>query len=146
MLILLSGLARSQELPDAPQPKVVDAKFVLTVGALGGSMAFDMTETRSLLDRGGVEYNVKDFGPHPSTRRLVTVESAYFAGFVLIAYEMKKPHSWMPRWIGGVLRATWWLPLGVEIGNHTRLGLQDRNACRPNCRGKGGVMWLRKST
>jgi len=135
LLIVFAGLARSQELPDAPQPKVADAKFVLTVSALGGSMAFDMAETRSALDRGAVESNVTDFGPHPSTRRLVTVESAYFAGFTLLAYEMKKPHSWIPRPIGRVLRATWWVPLGVQIGNHTRLGFQDRNVCRPSCTG-----------
>lgn len=130
--------ASAAELPDAPTPKVVDKKFVAVIGALGGSMAFDMKETRSLLDRGGVEYNTFDFGPRPSNARLVAVESAYFAGFTLLAYEMKKPHSWIPRPIGRVLEKTWWIVPAWQIANHVRLGIQDRRACRP-WKPKGGA-------
>lgn len=108
-------------LPDAPRPKVVDRKFVVASGALAASAAFDMTETKLLLDRGGVEYNPA-FGRHPSTTRLVAVASAYVAAEVLLSYELKKHHPRAFR--------HWWIPLALETADHMGGGLYDRTVQR----------------
>lgn len=113
--------AQTVPLPDAPRPKVLDRKFILASGALAASAAFDMTETKLLLDRGGVEYNPA-FGRHPSTARLVGVASAWFAGYVVLSYELKKHHPRAFR--------HWWIPLAIETADHLGGGFYDRTVLR----------------
>jgi len=93
----------AQEKPDCPKPKpvapaarVADAKFWTAMGVLGTSAAADYIATRQVLDRGGYEKN-PIFGRHPSVARQVAIGGAYFAGEVLLAYELKKfgrRHRW----------------------------------------------------
>lgn len=116
-----AATAQTVPLPDVPRPKVIDRKFVLASGVLAASTAFDMTETKLLLDRGGVEYNPA-FGRHPSTARLVGVASAWFAGYVVLSYELKKHHPRAFR--------HWWIPLALETADHMGGGLYDRTVVR----------------
>lgn len=136
LALLFAWPVAAQELPPAPRPKTIDRKFLVAVGALAGAESFDMTETKLLLDRGGREYNLSDFGTaHPSTRRIVLVESGWFAGELFVTYELKKPHSWLPRRISRVLAYTWWVPAAFQTAQHIRFGVQDYHACRPSCGG-----------
>src|SRR6202011_3758263 len=42
----------------------------------------------------------------PENRHLVAKYSGLYAAELLVAYEMKKPHSWLPG--DGVIRKFWW--------------------------------------
>jgi len=105
-LSCVAGLP-ANELPDSPRPKiailrpvpvhrVTDTKFWMVAGALGASAAADFVTTERMLARGHHEMNTL-FGAHPSKLRVATVGGAYFAGEVILAYELKRVgrhHRW----------------------------------------------------
>jgi len=106
-LLLLFALFVSPacaQLPDAPKPKpIADEKFWTVVGILGTSAAADYVTTVRLQSRGGIELN-PFLGRHPSRVRVAAMGGGYFAGEVLLAYELKKfgvKHKWARFfWIG----------------------------------------------
>jgi hypothetical protein len=97
-------------LPDAPVPqrvkvKVIDKKFIAVMGALGGAESLRLTTHQLVLVH---EY---DAGAPwvrsvPANRRLVSEYAGIYAAELLMVYELKKPHSWLPG--DKFIRKIWW--------------------------------------
>jgi len=83
-------------LPEAPTPhRVVDKKFVIVMAALGGAETMRFTSRKLVLDN---EFAAgAPWVTHvPANSHLVAEYSGLYAAELLVAYEMKKPHSWLP--------------------------------------------------
>jgi hypothetical protein len=89
-----------------PRPKVIDKKFVAVMGSLGLAEAMRFT-TRTLVleheEAAGAPW-VTSLPSHPG---LITKDAAIFASEVLVAYEMKKRHDWLPG--DRIIRKLWWV-------------------------------------
>lgn len=99
--------SQSLLLPDAPRPqKVVDKKFMFVLGVLGASEALRITSNTLALER---EY--QEGAPWvtsaPSHWSLTARNGAIFASELIVAYELKKPHPWLPG--DKVIRRIWWV-------------------------------------
>ncbi len=94
-------------LPAAPRPqKVIDKKFMLVMGTLGAAEAMRST-TRHLV----IEREFAEGAPWatsvPSHSSLVARRASIYAAELLVAYEIKKRHDWLPG--DNVIRKFWWL-------------------------------------
>lgn len=93
-------------LPDAPHAhRVIDKKFIAVMGALGGAEAMRFTSRKLVLDNefaAGAPW-VTHVTPN---RNLVVEYGALYAAEFVVAYEIKKPHSWLPG--DRVIRKFWW--------------------------------------
>jgi hypothetical protein len=92
-------------LPEAPrQQKVIDKKFLFVMGALAASETLRITSNTLALDR-----EFKEGAPWvtsaPNHWSLSARHSAIFASELIVAYEVKKPHDWLPR--DKVIRKLW---------------------------------------
>jgi len=93
-------------LPDAPAPhRVIDKKFILVMAALGGAESMRFTSRKLVLDNefaAGAPW-VTHVSPN---HHLVAKYAGLYAAELLVAYEMKKPHSWLPG--DRIIRKFWW--------------------------------------
>jgi hypothetical protein len=95
-------------LPNAPTPqktRVIDKKFVAVIGALGGTESFRFTSRKLVLDNefaAGAPWVTRV----PLNQQIVVKDGALFIAELLVAYEMKKPHSWLPG--DRIIRKLWW--------------------------------------
>jgi hypothetical protein len=98
--------------------KVLDKKFFAVMGALGGAESFRFTSRKLVVER---EYaaGAPWITSVPSDSSVVGKDLGLFAVELLVAYEMKKAHSWLPG--DRILRRFWWAyPVamsGVHIKN-----------------------------
>jgi hypothetical protein len=95
-------------LPNAPMPqktRVIDKKFVAVMGALGGAESFRFTSRKLVLDN---EFAAgAPWVTHvPTNQHLVAKYAGIYASELFVAYEMKKPHSWLPG--DRIIRKFWW--------------------------------------
>jgi hypothetical protein len=102
--------------PATPQAqRVIDKKFVTVMGALGLAEAMRFT-TRTLVleheEAAGAPW-VTSLPSHPS---LIAKDAAIFASEVLVAYEMKKRHDWLPG--DKIIRKLWWIYPAVMAVPH----------------------------
>jgi hypothetical protein len=100
--------------PDAPLPqkpvpavrvKVIDRKFIAVMGGLGATESLRFTTHTLVLDHefaAGAPWVTQA----PVDHRLVTKYGAIYAAELLVAYELKKPHAWLPG--DKVARRLWW--------------------------------------
>jgi hypothetical protein len=93
--------------PATPQAqRVIDKKFVAVMGALGMAEAMRFT-TRTLV----LEHEQAAGAPWvtslPSHPPLIARDAAIFASELLVAYEMKKRHDWLPG--DKIIRKLWWV-------------------------------------
>jgi hypothetical protein len=100
------GAASNSAVSDAPRRhRVIDKKFIIVMGALGGAESMRFT-TRKLV----LEHEYAAGAPWvtqvPSTQGWVGKYSGIYASEMLVAYELKKPHSWVPG--DKVVRRLWW--------------------------------------
>jgi hypothetical protein len=83
-------------LPDAPsRHRVIDKKFIAVMAALGGAEAMRFTSRKLVLDNefaAGAPWVTSV----PANQHLVIQYAGIFAPELLVAYELKKPHSWLP--------------------------------------------------
>jgi len=93
-------------LPEAPAPhRVIDKKFIFIMAALGGAESMRFTSRKLVLDNefaAGAPW-VTHVSPN---QHLVAKYAGLYAAELLVAYEMKKPHSWLPG--DKVIRKFWW--------------------------------------
>ncbi|MGA7079261.1 MAG: hypothetical protein WBQ43_21105 [Terriglobales bacterium] len=104
------AVASPVSLPDAParqrvKVRVVDKKFIAVMGALGGAESLRLTTHQLVLVH---EY---DAGAPwvrsvPANRRLVSEYGGIYLAELLVVYELKKPHSWLPG--DKIIRKIWW--------------------------------------
>jgi hypothetical protein len=85
--------------------KVFDKKFFAVVGALGAAESIRFTSRQLVLDRefaAGAPWVTSV----PPTRHIVVKGSAVYGAELLLVYELKKSHSWLPG--DRVIRKLWW--------------------------------------
>jgi hypothetical protein len=115
--------ASQKMLPEAlAQQKVIDQKFIAAMATLGGAESLRFTTHKMVLDRefaAGAPWvtNVPS-GPH-----MVAKYGGIFAGELLVAYELKKPHDWLPG--DKVIRKLWWAPPAVLTIIHIKNGIRS---------------------
>lgn len=115
------GIAPTEELPSAPiantpastqstlvkksDRRVLDKKFFFVMAALGGAESLRFT-TRKLV----IEHEYAAGAPWvthvPSNPPAIARNTGLFAAELLVAYELKKPHDWLPG--DRVIRKLWW--------------------------------------
>jgi hypothetical protein len=99
--------SQSTVLPATPQPqKVIDKKFLIVMGALGVAEAMRST-SRHLV----IEHENAQGAPWaltvPSHTHLIARDASIYAAEMLVAYEIKKRHDWLPG--DKVIRKFWWV-------------------------------------
>jgi hypothetical protein len=113
-------------LPDAPVPhvktRVIDKKFIVIMAALAGSESFRVTTHQLVL-----EHEFAAGAPWvasvPPTRHVVVKFGAMYAAELLVAYELKKPHSWLPG--DRIIRKFWWAYPAVMAPIHIKNGVRS---------------------
>jgi hypothetical protein len=114
-------------LPDAPVPqrpkaRVIDKKFVAIIGALAGAETLRFTTHKLVLDN---EYaaGAPWVTSVPKSQHLVLEYGAIYAAEFLVAYELKKPHSWLPG--DKFIQKLWWVYPAVMTPIHIKNGVRS---------------------
>jgi hypothetical protein len=99
--------AAQAPLPPTPQPqKVVDKKFIAVMAAVGAAKGISFA-TSTLIHEREREEGAPWATSAPSNISLTAKHAAIFAGEVFVAYQLKKPHSWLPG--DKIIRKLWWV-------------------------------------
>jgi hypothetical protein len=140
LVLILCMAANAAELPDSPS-KTVDKRFLTVLSAEAVAKSVDFLETAAHLGKEtwvpcvpaytcvnhAILYTVQEsdtwFGKDPGTGRMAGENIGLFAAESLIAYEIKKPHRWLPG--DRVLRKFWWIPIAYQIQAHARLAYHN---------------------
>jgi hypothetical protein len=85
------------------------------MGALAASEATRITTTTLVLDNEAAEGAPWVSAP-PAHGTLIAKNSLIFLSELLVAYEMKKPHSWLPG--DRIVRKLWWVSPAVMSTIH----------------------------
>jgi hypothetical protein len=131
--------APAVSLPDTPvsqrvevkvNVKVIDKKFIAVMAALGGAESLRFTTHKLVLDHefaAGAPWvtNV------PANPDLVAKYAAIYAGELLVAYELKKPHSWLPG--DKIIRKLWWTYPAAMMAIHIKNGVGSIRTQAPSC-------------
>jgi hypothetical protein len=108
-------------LPDAPSHhRVIDKKFVAVMGALGGAESMRFTSRKLVLDNefaAGAPWVTSV----PPNQHLVAKYAGIYAAELLVTYEIKKPHSWLPG--DKVIRRLWWTYPAAMVAIHIKNGV-----------------------
>ena len=122
-------IAPQHPLPDAPAPKrVIDKKFIAVLAALGGAESLRFTTHKLVLDN-EFEAGAPWITSVPSNPHLVAKYGGIFAAELLVAYELKKPHDWLPG--DRVIRKLWWAPPAVLAIIHIKNGIRSMQTKGP---------------
>jgi hypothetical protein len=122
-------------LPDAPAPqrlkvKVIDKKFIFVMGALGGAESLRFTTHKLVLDHefaAGAPWVTSV----PPNQHLVAKYAGIYAAELLVAYELKKPHSWLPG--DRIIRKLWWVYPAIMVPIHIKNGVRSIRTQAPSC-------------
>ncbi len=122
-------------LPDAPAPqraqaKVIDKKFIAVMAALGGAESLRFTTHKLVLDRefaAGAPWIVSV----PPNQHLIAKYAGIYAAELLVAYELKKPHSWLPG--DKIVRKLWWAYPAAMVPIHIMNGVRSIRTQAPSC-------------
>jgi len=126
-------------LPDTPPPqpqrsmatnRTVDKEFVAVMAALGGAESLRLATHKLMLDH---EFDAgAPWVPGvPANRHFVAKYSEIYAAELLVAYELKKPHSWLPG--DRVIRKLWWTLPATLIPIHIKNGIRSIRTQPPSC-------------
>ena len=117
----LSSSATSSSPPNAPtQQRVIDKKFIIVMGALGGAESLRFTSRKLVLDNefaAGAPWVTHE----PPNQRLVAKYAGLYAAELLVVYELKKPHSWLPG--DRTIRKFWWAYPSAMVAIHIKNGV-----------------------
>ena len=118
------AIATPVMLPNKPEPqgKVMDKKFIGVMTALAGAETLRFTTHKLVLDHElatGAPWVAKV----PENSHLVGKYGALFAAEWLVAYELKKPHSWLPG--DKHIRKFWWAYPAVMTTIHIKNGVRS---------------------
>jgi hypothetical protein len=124
-------------LPNTPAPqsenvkvRVIDKKFIFTMAALGGAESLRFTTHKLVLDHefaAGAPWVTRV----PSTQHLVVKYAAIYAAELLVAYELKKPHSWLPG--DKVIKKLWLIYPTTMIPIDIKNGIRSIRTQPPSC-------------
>jgi hypothetical protein len=108
-------------LPEAPSAhRTIDKKFIFVMSALGGAESLRFTSRKLVLDNefaAGAPWVTRV----PANPPLVAKYVSLYATELLVAYEMKKPHSWLPG--DKVIRKFWWAYPAAMAAIHIKNGI-----------------------
>lgn len=112
-------------LTDVPVPRkarVIDKKFIAVMTALGGAESLRFTTHKLVLDH---EYaaGAPWVTSVPPNQHLVAKYGAIYAAELLVTYELKKPHSWLPG--DKVIRNLWWAYPATMAPIHIMSGVRS---------------------
>jgi hypothetical protein len=117
-------------LPDTPAPqKVIDKKFIAAMAALAGAESLRFTTHKLVLDHefaAGAPWVTSV----PPNQHLVAKYAGIYAAELLVAYELKKPHSWLPG--DKVIRKLWWAYPAAMMVIHTKNGVRSIRTQAPS--------------
>ncbi len=105
-------------LPDTPAPqRVIDKKFMAVMGALGVAESLRFTTHKLVLDN---EYaaGAPWVTSVPPNQHLIAKGAAIYAAELLVAYELKKRHAWLPG--DRIVRKFWWAYPAVMAPIHVK--------------------------
>jgi len=119
------AIAAPVVLPDAPSRqivKVIDKKFIAVMGALGGAESLRFT-THQLVLVHEFDAGAPWVRSVPANQRLVLEYGAIYAAELIVAYELKKPHSWLPG--DKFIRKIWWVYPATIAPIHVMNGVRS---------------------
>ena len=119
----LIGIAPQPLPPDAPAPKkVIDKKFIAVMATLGGAESLRFVTHKLVLDH---EYSAGApwVTSVPSASHMTAKYGAIYAAESLLAYELKKPHAWLPN--DRVIRKFWWAYPAAMVPIHIKNGARS---------------------
>ena len=124
-----SPATSKRPLPEAPSMRrVMDRKFIAVMSALGGAETFRLTTHKMVLDNeysaGAPWVTSVPSGPH-----MFGKYGSIFTGELLVAYELKKPHDWLPG--DKVIRKLWWAPPAALTVIHIKNGIRSMRTTGP---------------
>ena len=134
-LVPMYTAATPVSLPDSADTKraksrVIDKKFMVIMGALGGAESLRFTTHKLVL-----EHEFAASAPWvtsvPPNQHLVAKYAAIYAAELLVAYELKKPHSWLPG--DKVIRKFWWAYPVAMAAIHIKNGVGSIRTQPPSC-------------
>ncbi len=99
---------------------MIDKKFIFFMGALGATESIRFTSRKLVLDNefaAGAPWVTRV----PNNQNLVAKYGTLYAAELLVAYEMKKPHSWLPG--DRVVRRLWWAYPAAMATIHLKNGI-----------------------
>lgn len=115
----------------AKPPRVFDKKFALVMGALGAAESLRFTTRRLVLER-EFDAGAPWVTSVPSSQHVIAKDSAIYASEFLVAYELKKSHSWLPG--DRIIRRLWWAYPAAMTAIHIKnavgnIGTQGPQGC-----------------
>jgi hypothetical protein len=117
------GFTQASSLPPAPTVhRVIDKKFIIVMGVLGGAESLRFTSRKLVLDHefaAGAPWVTSV----PPNQRLVAKYAGLYLAELLLAYEIKKPHSWLPG--DKVAHKLWWAYPATMVAIHVRNGVRN---------------------
>ena len=120
-------------IPDKPAPqRVMDKKFMFVLGTLGAAESMRITSTTLILEK-SKEAGAPWITRTPSHPSVIGKNSLIFASELLVAYEMKKPHPWLPG--DKVIRKLWWTyPVAMSVVHFKGAGQNMATSGPGGCR------------
>ena len=117
--------------PDAPAPhRVIDKKFIVVMAALGGAESLRFTTHKLVLDH-EFDAGAPWVTSVPENQHLIAKYAAIYAAELLVAYELKKPHSWLPG--DRIIRRLWWVYPASMVPIHIKNGVRSIRTQAPSC-------------
>lgn len=130
-----SAAAAMGSFPDAPAPqrvkgKVIDKKFIAVMAALGGAESLRFTTQQLVLAR-EFDAGAPWVQSVPANQHLVAKYSAIYAAELVVIYELKKPHAWLPG--DKVVKKLWWAYPAAMMPIHIKNGVRSIRTRSPTC-------------
>jgi hypothetical protein len=110
--------------------RVIDKKFVVVMAALGGAESLRFTAHKLVLDH-ELDAGAPWVTSVPANQHLVVKYAGIYTAELLMAYELKKLHSWLPG--DRVIRKFWWAYPAVMAPIHIKNGVRSIRTQAPSC-------------
>jgi hypothetical protein len=120
-------------LPNTPAPqrvRVIDKKFVVVMTALGGAESLRFTTHKLVLDH-ELDAGAPWVTSVPANQHLVAKYAGIYTAELVVAYELKKAHSWLPG--DRVIRKLWWAYPATMLPIHIKNGVRSIRTQAPSC-------------
>jgi hypothetical protein len=115
------SFTQASSLPPAPTVhRVIDKKFIIVMGVLGGAESLRFTSRKLVLDH-EFDAGAPWVTSVPPNQHLVAKYAGLYLAELLVAYEIKKPHSWLPG--DKVVRQLWWAYPATMVAIHVKNGV-----------------------
>ncbi len=114
--------------PAPARPRVLDKKFMFVMASLGGAEALRLATHKLVLDNEFAAGAPWVTGV-PANRNIVAEYSAIYFAELLVAYELKKPHSWLPG--DRFIQKTWFVYPAAMTAIHVKNGIRSMRTTQP---------------